>query len=90
MSSCFYVLKFSLSNGKMANDINNKRTLNILQGLLKASVTKKKALLTHHLHKNKKIDVACIQKTHLNAHQRFSVRAYQTICSTVKGIREVF
>ena len=51
------------------------RTLNILQWNAEG-VYNKKASLTQRLHKDR-IDVACIQETHLNANHKFSVRGYQ-------------
>ena len=51
------------------------RTLNILQWNAEG-VYNKKASLTQRLHKDR-IDVACIQETHLNANRTFSVEGYQ-------------
>ena len=40
-------------------------------------VYQKKISLTERLHGDK-IDVACIQETHLNSNHRFTIRGYQT------------
>lgn len=53
------------------------RTLNLLQWNAEG-VLNKKMSLTKRLYEEK-IDVACIQETHLNAHHRFSVRGFQAI-----------
>ena len=53
------------------------RTLNILQWNAKG-VQNKKVSLTNRLPQDK-IDVACIQEIHLNAHHRFSIRGYQVM-----------
>ena len=58
------------------NSDNNTRPLNILQWNAEG-VYQKKISLTERLHGDK-IDVACIQETHLNPNHRFSIRGYQT------------
>ena len=58
------------------NADNNTRPLNILQWNAEG-VYQKKISLTERLHGDK-IDVACIQETHLNPNHRFSIRGYQT------------
>ncbi|PVD27236.1 hypothetical protein C0Q70_12391 [Pomacea canaliculata] len=52
------------------------RPLNILQWNAEG-VYNKKLALTERLHAEK-IDVACIQETHLNPNHRFTIRGYQT------------
>ena len=59
------------------NSDNNTRPLNILQWNAEG-VYQKKISLTERIHGDK-IDVACIQETHLNPNHRFSIRGYQTL-----------
>ena len=58
------------------NSDNKTRPLNILQWNAERAY-QKKISLTERLHRDK-IDVACIQETHLNPNHRFSIRGYQT------------
>ena len=58
------------------NSDNKTRPLNILQWNAEGAY-RKKISLTERLHRDK-IDVACIQETHLNPNHRFSIRGYQT------------
>lgn len=54
-----------------------RRTLNILQW--NTTVYNKKCSLNTSSSYRKKIDIACIQGTHLNTHHWFSVRVYHTM-----------
>ena len=68
---------------RLPNSDNNTRPLNILQWNAEG-VYQKKISLTERLHGDK-IDVACIQETHLNPNHRFSIRGYQTFRMDSEG-----
>ena len=59
------------------------RGLNILHWNAEGIYHKKQALTVRL--DNDKIDVACIQETHLNPHHRFSIRGYQTFRQDREG-----